>query len=79
MPRFQMIGRISSASTSDIRSTAITTVGIWRMILPMLPETKSSGAKAATEVMMAKVTGTAISRTPRMAASNGFMPRCRYS
>ncbi len=68
---------MSSASTRDIRRTAITTTGIWRMILPMVPATKRSGAKAATVVMMAKVTGIAISRTPVMAASIGFMPASR--
>ncbi len=30
-------------------------------------------------VRMLKVTGRAISRTPRMAAARGVMPRCRYS
>ena len=35
----------------------MTISGITRMILPMLPGTESSGAKAAIEVVTAKITG----------------------
>ncbi len=66
-------------STTEKTSTAITTTGIWRKILPMTPGTNISGANAAVVVSTANVTGTDISFAPSMAASIGFMPACVFA
>ncbi len=68
------LGRISSDSTSEKTSVGMTISGTTRMILPMLPGTASSGAKAAIEVVTAKITGLWTSKAPRTAAPRPSSP-----
>ncbi len=53
--------------------------GMTLMNFPIIPETKISGVKAATVVRMEKVTGTATSRAPSVAALRKGLPFCRCS
>ena len=56
-----------SDSSSENSRHGITTSGMTRSTLPIMPGTNSSGLKAATVVRTAKVTGRAISRAPSIA------------
>ena len=55
-----------SDSTSENSRHGMTTSGMTRKILPIMPGTNSSGLKAATVVRTANVTGLAISQAPSM-------------
>ena len=66
-------GRIRKASTSDMPSTAITTIGTWPRICPNVPVSSSSGAKAAMVVSTPMNTGEKTPRTPAIEASG---PTC---
>ena len=63
-------------SISEKNSAEITTTGTMRDIFPKEPGMKSMGAKAATVVSTPKVTGTAISWVPRIAAPIRSGSRC---
>ena len=72
-------GRINNASASEITSTAITTIGTTRRILPICPLANSSGRNAMIVVMIVSVTGTATSFTPVTTARWGGSPRSMCS
>ena len=61
-------GRMTRDSTSDSRSTRITTTGICMKNFPITPGMNRSGAKAMQLVRIAKMTGAATSFTPPIAA-----------
>ena len=57
--------------------TEITMTGMMDMNLPIMPSMKNKGMKAATEVMMEKITGVPTSSAPSMAARKKFFPFSR--
>jgi len=71
-------GRINNASTRLTIRTLITTMGITRRNLPIMPIMYNRGRNAKTVVSTAIVTGGAISLTPFIAASSLPSPRRLY-
>ncbi len=78
-PPERWAGSTSSASISEMISTAITTVGITRRICPICPCAKSSGRNATHVEAMVRNTGTATSRAPFTTATTGGSPRSMCS
>ena len=65
---------MKNASTSDMASTAITTIATEPRICPMMPVTNSNGAKAVMVVSTPTSTGLKTPRTPAMEAAGPTSP-----
>ena len=72
-------GSIKIASIHEMLKTVITTSGITRQNLPIVPGMKYSGRNATMLVKMLKVTGKRTFLVPRTAASAKGIPSWRYS
>ena len=67
-------GRINRDSTSEPKSTTMTTSGMLRSSLPMTPLPMSRGPKATMVVRTEKITGRPTSMAPSVAALKGGSP-----
>ncbi len=67
-------GRISKHSIKEPSNTRMTTMGMLRMIFPMVPLPRRRGQKAATVVSTAKTTGRPTSRVPSTDPCRGSSP-----
>ena len=65
---------MNNDSMREKNKVGITIRGIYFIIFPVFPDTKISGANAAIEVAIAKVTGFAISIAPAIAPLSPGVP-----
>ena len=79
LPCARCAGRIRNTSTSETRSTPITTSGTGRRICPSVPDDHSSGANTIIVVAIPTSTGTSTLCAPTIASASLSVPRLCFS